>query len=137
MNDREAARALAKVVTGYGIIWMTGVEKFAQLRPNWEVPEELHVPRILVERLASSWDMWSGEPMPDDCLAMIDDEVLDQFSVAGEPAACGKALRALAEEHPEITGLRLKLPPLTGPTSKSGYEAIFDGIAAAVSRWEP
>jgi 5,10-methylenetetrahydromethanopterin reductase len=135
LADREHARSLAKVITGYGIIWMTGVEKYAQQRPDWQVPDELEIPAELVRRLGETWDMWSGEPMPADCAAMIDDHVLDQFSVAGEAGECGEKLRKVAERHPQVTGLRLKLPPLSGHDSLSGYLSMLEGVAEAVATW--
>jgi len=133
LEDGEEARRLAKVVTAYGIIWMAGVERYARQRPSWTVPDELAVPGELVERLATSWDMWSGDPLPDECAALMDDAVLALFGVAGTPAECAPRLRALLARHPEVTGLRLKLPPLSGPTSAPGYGALVEGVAAALA----
>lgn len=133
--DRELAREMAKVVTAYGIIWMSGTERYAQQRPDWQVPDEFEVPATLVEILSKDWDMWSGEPLPPNAAAMIDDYVLDQFSIAGEPEECRERFRRLLADHPQVTGLRLKLPPLTGPASYSGYLSIIDGVGRAFGDW--
>ncbi len=110
---------------------MTGVERYASARAGWEVPAELDVEPELVRRL-SSWDMWSGEPLPEEASAMIDDRVLAQFSVAGDARECGGRLLGLAREHPAVTGFRLKLPPLTEADSFATYRSIIEGVAAAV-----
>lgn len=132
-SDGEHARHLAKVVTAYGIIWMTGVEKFAQQRPNWEVPQELDLPQELVDLLSTSWNMWSGEPLPDECQEMIDKGIIEQFSVAGEPHECAEKFKDLQQRHPELTGFRLKLPPLTGPRSFPDYDEMIRATAEAVA----
>jgi alkanesulfonate monooxygenase SsuD/methylene tetrahydromethanopterin reductase-like flavin-dependent oxidoreductase (luciferase family) len=133
--DREQVRETAKVVTAYGIIWMSGTEKYARERRHWQVPDELDVPGDLVGTLSTDWDMWSGEPLPPDAAAMIDDHVLDQFSIAGRPEECGERFRHLLAGHPDVTGLRLKLPPLTGPDSYPGYLSVIDGVGQAFADW--
>jgi 5,10-methylenetetrahydromethanopterin reductase len=130
LPDAARARELAKTVTAYGIVWMTGVERYASARPGWEVPAELDVDPKLVQQL-SAWDMWSGEPLPAGCAASIDEHVLRQFAVAGEPEECGPRLHGLLRDHPSLTGLRLKLPPLTGPDSFPTYMSMIEEVAGA------
>ena len=89
----------------------------------------------IVQLLSTSWDMWSGEPLPEACATLIEDRVLDQFSVAGDAEECGGKLRSLAQRHPEITGLRLKLPPLSGPESCANYCTMIEAVATAVAGW--
>lgn len=131
LDDAQRARELAKTVSAYGIVWMTGTERYASARMNWEVPAELDVDEELVRRLAS-WDMWSGEPLPESCSSLMDDEVMRQFAVAGNPEECGARFGAVVRQHPAVTGLRLKLPPLTGPESYATYRAMIEGVATAM-----
>jgi 5,10-methylenetetrahydromethanopterin reductase len=135
MEDAELARSLARITTGAAILWMSGQEKYAQLRNEWHVPDELRVPKTLVDELATTWDMWSGEDLPDSCAAMMDDDVLDQFSVAGDPGDCLERLSALVDAFPMVTGLRFKLPPLHGPESFERYTEMVRGIGELLSRW--
>jgi hypothetical protein len=136
MRDAAEARTLAKITTGAGILWMSGAEKYARLRPNWTIPAELDVARELVERLATEWDMWSGEDLPKALAALIDDSVLSQFSIAGGPGECGRRLAALAARFPRVTGLRLKLPPLSGSESFERYREMIDCVGTIRSGWD-
>jgi hypothetical protein len=135
MEDAELARSLAKITTGAAILWMSGEEKYAQLRTEWRVPDELHVPRTLVDELATNWNMWSGEDLPASCAAMMNDEVLDQFSVAGRPEDCLDRLADLVHTFPMVTGLRFKLPPLHGPESFERYEEMVRGVGTLRRAW--
>lgn len=131
-DDADRAIEMSKVITAYGIIWMSGEERYAKQRPNWEVPSELDVPAELVTLLSTGWDMWSGEPLPPAASEMMDRAVVDQFSIAGRPEECRDRFRRLLDSHPECTGLRLKLPPLTGPGSFDGYLSMIDDVSRAV-----
>ncbi len=135
MSDAELARSLAKITTGAAILWMSGEEKYALLRNQWNVPDELRVPKTLVDELATSWNMWSGEDLPDACAAMMDDDVLDQFSIVGTPEACLERLSRLADQFPMVTGLRFKLPPLHGPQSFARYADMVRGVGELRRAW--
>lgn len=136
MSDAELARSLAKITTGAAILWMSGEEKYAKLRSRWNVPDELDVPKSLVDELAKSWDMWSGEDLPESCSAMMDDGVLNQFSIAGRPEQCFDRLSALADAFPMVTGLRLKLPPLRGALSMEWYSEMIRGVGEVKREWD-
>jgi alkanesulfonate monooxygenase SsuD/methylene tetrahydromethanopterin reductase-like flavin-dependent oxidoreductase (luciferase family) len=135
MTDGEAARSLAKITTGAAILWMTAAEKYAQQRPNWSVPEDLDVPGSLVEALARDWDMWSGEDLPDHCAKLMDADVLDQFSVAGTPDECVGRMADLIRRYPQVTGLRLKLPPISGHDSAAHYSEMVRGVTEIIRAW--
>ena len=135
MEDAGLARSFAKITTGAAILWMTGAEKYAQLRNRWSIPEELDVSPALVEALATTWDMWGGEDLPPPCAAMMDDGVLDQFSIAGSPEECVGRLASLVERFPMVTGLRLKFPPLSHPDSYDHYVDMMKGVGEVRRLW--
>jgi alkanesulfonate monooxygenase SsuD/methylene tetrahydromethanopterin reductase-like flavin-dependent oxidoreductase (luciferase family) len=135
MADGDLARSLAKITTGAGILWMTGADRYAQQRPNWSVPDELDVPDELVTALVRDWNMWSGAALPEHCAKLMDDAVLNQFSVAGTPEECIGRLVDLTRQYPQITGLRLKLPPLSGPDSADHYREMIRGVSEVIRAW--
>jgi len=135
MDDGQLARTLAKITTGAAILWMSGEEKYAQMRRDWHVPDELQVPKALVEELATVWNMWTGEDLPESCAAMMDEGVLDQFSIAGTPEECLGNLSGLVESFPMVTGLRFKLPPLHGPDGFGRYAEMLRCIGALRRAW--
>jgi len=126
--SREKARRKAKLTTGAAILWMAGADEYARKRADWRRPAEFAVPPHVVEALAEDWDMWSGELMPPEVEELITDDILDQFTIAGEPEECLSRLEALADALPEITGFRFKFPPLVGSES---YDDFVDLITAA------
>jgi hypothetical protein len=78
--------------------------------------------------------MWKDPELPADLGALITDDVLDQFTVWGEPLECARRLRALAAEAPGATGFRLKLPLPLRSKALADYvgdvEALGEVIAA-------
>ncbi|HLI14818.1 MAG TPA: LLM class flavin-dependent oxidoreductase [Acidimicrobiales bacterium] len=117
--DRDFARSTAKLIAAVGVLWMANAER---REPSGELisrravatPEEFDVPRSTIEAISTEWNMWSGERLSDRVAALIDDGVLAQFTVAGAPGECRERLLEIAEALPDVTGLRFKLPPLTG-----------------------
>jgi hypothetical protein len=65
----------------------------------------------------------------------MDRTVLEQFSVAGTPAHCLDRLVELTRRYPQVTGLRLKLPPLSGSESYPYYAEMMRGVAEIITRW--
>jgi alkanesulfonate monooxygenase SsuD/methylene tetrahydromethanopterin reductase-like flavin-dependent oxidoreductase (luciferase family) len=120
-QDRTFARDAAKLTAAVGILWVANAEKpvlgdlgFADARGT---PREFTVAPAVVDAIANRWNMWTGEPLPVDVAAGIDDDTIDTFVVAGTPDECAARLRTLLARVPGVTGIRFKLPPLTGPDS--------------------
>ena len=65
---------------------------------------------------------------------MIADDVLDQFTVAGEPAECAERLERIAAERPEATGIRIQAHPPYGMPSYEGYAETVRGMREAIER---
>ncbi|TME32656.1 MAG: LLM class flavin-dependent oxidoreductase [Chloroflexi bacterium] len=115
-HDRERARRAALRNAAQSILWYAGADHYGRQR-EWSVPRGFAVPSATVEALAAGWDMWKDPDLPADLGALITDDVLDQFTVWGEPLECARRLRSLAEEAPGATGFRVKLPlPLRSRT---------------------
>jgi 5,10-methylenetetrahydromethanopterin reductase len=131
--DRKEARRLGKLTTGAAILWMAGADEFARKRTDWQRPPDFSVPDEVVEALATKWDMWSGEIMSPDVEALITDEILDQFTVAGTPEECVAPLLALAHDLPEVTGFRFKLPPITGAGSFERFREVISSAGEVVA----
>jgi 5,10-methylenetetrahydromethanopterin reductase len=137
-RDAEAARRAARRTAAQTILWMAGAERYSEKRTDWQRPPQLAVSQELIDALATRWDMWSDPALPDDLAAMISDDVLDQFAVAGGPRECAARLQAIAAALPEITGMRIKLPPPIGPDAYARYEEtillmgeVIDSLRAA------
>ena len=127
-EDRVFAREAAKLTAAVGILWIANAEKpvfgdigFADGRGT---PPELSVSRQVIDAIANRWNMWTGEPLPDDIAGAIDDSTIDQFVIAGTPDECGQRLRQIVDAVPGITGLRFKLPPLTGEASYGQFQEM-------------
>ena len=131
--DRDQARRLGKLTTGAAILWMAGADEFARKRTDWQRPPDFAVPDEVVEALANRWDMWSGELMSPEVEALITDEILDQFTVAGTPEECVGPLVAIAADLPEVTGFRFKLPPITGPGSFERFREVIGSAGEVVA----
>jgi len=121
-RDVDSARRAARRTAAQTILWMAGAERYSAQRADWQRPRQLAVPEEVIHALATRWDMWNEPALPDHLAAMISDDLLDQFAVAGGPRECAERLRALSASLPEITGLRIKLPPPIGPDAYTRYE---------------
>jgi 5,10-methylenetetrahydromethanopterin reductase len=131
--DRDEARRLGKLTTGAAILWMAGADEFARTRTDWQRPPDFTVPDEVVDALANRWDMWSGELMSPEVEALITDQILDQFTVAGTPEECVGPLVALAHDLPGLTGFRFKLPPITGDGSFERFRELIASAGEVVS----
>jgi 5,10-methylenetetrahydromethanopterin reductase len=127
-EDRSFAREAAKLTAAVGILWVANAERpvhgdvgFADERGT---PKDFAVAAEVVDGIAGRWNMWTGEPLPADIAARIDEETVDTFVVAGTPDECAARLRRLLAEVPAITGVRFKLPPLTGPDSFARFSEM-------------
>jgi alkanesulfonate monooxygenase SsuD/methylene tetrahydromethanopterin reductase-like flavin-dependent oxidoreductase (luciferase family) len=133
-KDRERARRAARRLAGQAILWMAGVDRYSQLRTDWRPPTEFNVDRDVIEALRTRWDMWSQPDLPAELAALIADDVLDQFTVAGEPGECAERLGRIAAERPEATGIRIQAHPPYGMPSYAGYAETVRGMGEAIAR---
>jgi 5,10-methylenetetrahydromethanopterin reductase len=125
-HSRAQARRLARRTAAQTILWMAGAETYSRQRTDWTPPTQLNVPEDVIRALATRWNMWTDPELPDELAAMISDDVLDQLTVAGEPDECVRQLRRLADNLPEVTGFRIKLPPPQPVRAAEDYkEAIL------------
>src|SRR5438477_157143 len=93
------------------------------------------VSRSTIDALAKGWDMWRDPRLPDELGALIGDDVLDQFTVWGEPEECAARLRRLADEAPGATGFRLKLPLPIGTRTLADYLADAASLAEVIASY--
>ncbi|HEY8786895.1 MAG TPA: LLM class flavin-dependent oxidoreductase [Candidatus Limnocylindria bacterium] len=132
-HDRERARRAALRNAAQSILWYAGADQYGRQR-EWSVPRGFAVPATTVEALARGWDMWKDPDLPADLGALITDDVLDQFTVWGEPLECARRLEVLAADAPGATGFRVKLPLPLRSRTLSDYtgdvEALGEVIAA-------
>jgi 5,10-methylenetetrahydromethanopterin reductase len=131
-SDRERARRPARRLAAQAILWMAGKEQYSLARRDWRVPAEFNVPVEVIEALRTRWDMWSQPELPDELAAMITDDILDQFVVAGEPRECAERMAAIVAERPEATGIRIQAHPPRGGTSYDGYAETVRGMGVVI-----
>lgn len=130
-HDRERARAAARRNAAQAILWTSGSDPYGRRDRR---PPGFDVPGPLIETLAAAWDMWKDPDLPPHLAALITDDLLDAFTVWGEPAQCARRLRAMTEALPEVTGIRVKLPIPVGSKTLAAYledvAALGDTITA-------
>lgn len=130
--DRERARSSAKRFAARGILWMAAAERYSAGRSDWRPPREFDVPRSLVERLASEWDTWRDPDLPPELAALIDDDLVDQFALAGEPEECAARMTRLVLERPEATAIRIQAYPPEGTGRFEGYRETVLGLRPTI-----
>ena len=139
-HDRGRARRAALRNTAQSILWYAGADQYGRQR-EWSVPRGFDVPAATIEALAKGWDMWKDPDLPAELGALISDDVLDQFTVWGDPQECARRLASLAADAPGATGFRVKLPlPLRSRTLTDytgDVEALGEVIAAYRRASEP
>lgn len=132
-RDRERARRAARRNAAQSILWYAGADQYGRER-EWSRPRGYRVPGNVIETLAARWDMWADPELPPDVEALISDDLLDQFTVWGEPERCAERLREIVAAFPDITGVRVKLPLPTRSGTLSGFlddvEALGEVLAA-------
>ena len=132
-SDREKARRDARRNAAQTILWIAGTDRHNAKR-EWKRPPEFNVDEGLVRALTTKWDMWRVPELPAELEAMIDDETLDRFTIAGEPAECARRMRELAEELPEVTGFRIKLPRPVRAATYADYEESIRGMGQVIAK---
>jgi alkanesulfonate monooxygenase SsuD/methylene tetrahydromethanopterin reductase-like flavin-dependent oxidoreductase (luciferase family) len=121
--DRERARRPARRLAAQAIVWLAGDSRR---------PAEFNVPVEVIDALRTRWDMWHQSELPDELAALITDDVLDQFVVAGEPRECAERMAALVAERPEATGIRIQAHPVRGGSSYDGYAETARGMGEVI-----
>ena len=132
-HDRTAARRAALRNAAQSILWYAGADAYG--KPGSNVPRGFAVPRSTVDALAAGWDMWRDPELPSELGALIDDDLLDDFTVWGEPAECARRLATLAAEAPGATGFRLKLPLPVRTKTLAEYVADVDALAEVIGAY--
>jgi 5,10-methylenetetrahydromethanopterin reductase len=136
-SDRERARRDARRNAAQTILWIAGTDSHNARRRDWQRPPQFDVNEELIRALTTRWDMWRDPELPADLEAMIDDETLDRFTIAGEPEECARRMRALAEALPEVTGFRVKLPRPVRAATYADYEEAIRGMGQVIAKLRP
>lgn len=132
-EDREYARTEAKRNAAQTILWMAGTDTHNRRRREWKRPSQLNVPEEVVRALTERWDMWNVPELPDELAALITDDILDRFTVAGTSEECAARLCGMASALPEVTGFRVKLPRPVSGMSMAEYERAIRGMGQVIS----
>lgn len=133
-HDRGAARRAALRNAAQSILWYAGADRYGGQR-EWKVPRGFAVPRATVDALAAGWDMWRDPELPAELGALIGDDLLDQFTVWGEPEECAGRLAALATAAPGATGFRVKLPLPVRSRTLADYRADVEALAEVIASY--
>ncbi|HEX9267762.1 MAG TPA: LLM class flavin-dependent oxidoreductase, partial [Candidatus Limnocylindria bacterium] len=136
-SDRERARRDARRNAAQTILWIAGTDSHNARRRDWQRPPQFDVDEDLIRALTTRWDMWRDPELPAELEAMIDDETLDRFTIAGEPEECARRMRALAEALPEVTGFRIKLPRPVRAATYADYEDAIRGMGQVIAKLRP
>jgi 5,10-methylenetetrahydromethanopterin reductase len=136
-SDRERARRDARRNAAQTILWIAGTDSHNARRRDWQRPPQFDIDEGLIRALTTRWDMWRQPELPPELEAMIDDETLDRFTVAGEPEECARRMRALAEALPEVTGFRIKLPRPVRAATYADYEGAIRGMGQVIAKLRP
>jgi 5,10-methylenetetrahydromethanopterin reductase len=120
-EDREAARMAARRPAAQGILWTAAAERYSRDRKDWVRPKQFRVPDHVVDALSARWDFWTQARFPRELAELIDDDILDEFALAGTAEECAARLRQIQAALPEITGLRIYAVPPAGQNLVQGY----------------
>jgi 5,10-methylenetetrahydromethanopterin reductase len=131
-SDRERARRAAKRPAAHAILWMAAAERYSRDRPDWRPPKEFDVPHEVVDALATRWDPWTTPDLPDELADLILDPILDQFALAGTPDECAERLKAILEQRPEATGVRIRAIQPAGMPAYEGYAETVRGMGHVI-----
>jgi len=122
-DDAAWARAEASRNAEQTIVWAVLAERKGTIGES--ISPEPNLPKELQEGLVSQSNVWKETIVPPHLEAMISDDILSNFAVAGTPEQCVTRLRSIAAKFPEVTGFRLKLPR---PVEDAPYQHYADGI---------
>ena len=131
-HDRDRARSAALRNAAQSILWYAGADQYGRQR-EWSVPRGFAVPAATVDAIARGWDMWKDPNLPAELGALITDDVLEQFTVWGDPEECARRLHALEADAPGATGFRLKLPLPLRSRTLADYDADVDALGEVIA----
>src|SRR5262249_11261081 len=94
-DDREAARLAARRPAAQGILWTAAAERYSRDRTDWVRPKQFRVPEHVVEALSTRWDFWTQAQFPRELADLINDDILDEFALAGTAEECAARLRQI------------------------------------------
>jgi alkanesulfonate monooxygenase SsuD/methylene tetrahydromethanopterin reductase-like flavin-dependent oxidoreductase (luciferase family) len=123
LPDASRAKRLAKVTAAMGISWMAERARAAPV--GAPLPDDFAAVSHLVGPITSTWRALGDAPFPDELADLIDDTASGNFSVAGDPEECRERLVALVRALPGVTGVRVKLPSLTGADAPGTYAEMI------------
>src|SRR5262249_19044917 len=124
-SDREAARKAARRPAAIGILWTSAQDEYAL--EGWRRPPQFRVPAEVVAAL-STWNFRRQPQLPDELDALISDDILDEYALAGTADECAQRLVEIQRQLPEVTGLRIyAVPPL--PDGKLLYDGYVEMLA--------
>ena len=132
-HDRDRARRAARRTAAQTILWMSGTDRHNRRR-RWEPPAQLGVAEHVVRALTERWDMWNEPELPAELEPLIDDEILDRFTVSGTPDECARRLEAIAAALPEVTGVRVKLPRPVREATYASFEEDIRAMGEVIAR---
>lgn len=133
-RDRERARQAARRNAAQTILWMAAADRYGRQRKGWTEPPGFDVPPALVQTLAR-WDPWREPELPADLVPLVTDDLLDRFTVWGEPEECARRLRGLRAEVPATTGFRVKLPIPVRSASLPDYVADVEALGEVIAAY--
>ncbi|MGH2378014.1 MAG: LLM class flavin-dependent oxidoreductase [Candidatus Limnocylindria bacterium] len=107
-RDLERARRAARRNAAQTILWTAGSDPYG--RRGKPRPAGFDVAPGIVEAIAAEWDMWKDPELPEHLGALITDDLLDRFTVWGEPEECARRLHEMRAAVPAATGFRVKFP---------------------------
>jgi alkanesulfonate monooxygenase SsuD/methylene tetrahydromethanopterin reductase-like flavin-dependent oxidoreductase (luciferase family) len=139
LPEGDRARRLAKVTAAMGVSWMSA--RVADRTDPESYPEEFRPAVPLVAPITEGWDALGDTPLPDSLADRITDEVLSRFSIAGTAAEAEAGLARVVRALPGATGIRVKLPSLTGEDAYLTYRTMITELGGVLSRlsasWPP
>ncbi|HWD25047.1 MAG TPA: LLM class flavin-dependent oxidoreductase [Acidimicrobiales bacterium] len=128
LPDGDRAKRLAKVSAAMGISWMG--ERARAAPDGAPLPEEFGPAARLIGPITSGWAALGDAPFPDELAELISEDVLSIFSIAGTPDECREELIDLVRALPGATGVRVKLPSLTGEDAPDLYASMIREVGA-------
>lgn len=132
-RDLDRARRAARRNAAQTILWTAGSDPYG--RRGKPRPAGFDVAPRIVEAIAAEWDMWKDPELPEHLGALITDDLLDRFTVWGEPEDCARRLHEMRVAVPAATGFRVKFPiPIRSETLRDYAEEV-EALADVVSAY--
>ncbi len=137
LRDGGLARELSKLLAVTTIllaaeVWEQSGKTFGLDADAWK--EDFPISSETLEKVRTGWGRSTNQRLssvPGDIAELVTDEVLDAVGIAGEPEKASEQLASFLPGVPGLTGLRYKLPPLTGPDSVEQFNEMIDHAGQA------